>query len=180
MLHTSRSLSSVNYLFRSTVGTLPTVATSQRGPDASLELVWSKLQPLFVAKRDQFFAAINSYGLTPPHGQALAMLADGPKRMRDIADAMVCDASYVTVIVDNLEAKGFAVRQPSATDRRVKEIALTPSGHRAADKIQQMMTAPPKALEALSLADRKALAAIIAKLDLDDTPHLWHKGPPRH
>ena len=43
-----------------------------------------------------------------------------------------------------------------------------------------MMTAPPKALEALSPADRKALAAIIAKLDLDDTPHLWHKGPPRH
>jgi DNA-binding MarR family transcriptional regulator len=140
--------------------------------DESLDLAWSKLQPLFFSKRDAFFAAIAEHGLTPPHGQALVMLAHQPMRMRDIADNLVCDASYVTVIVDNLEHHGFAVRQPSATDRRVKEITLTDRGRAVAAEIHRHMTDPPDALRQLSVADRRALAHILAKLKLDrpDTP----------
>ncbi|MCU1389072.1 MAG: MarR family transcriptional regulator [Ilumatobacteraceae bacterium] len=144
-------------------------------PDPVLDQIWAKLQPLFLGKRDQFFAAMAHHGLTPPHGQTLTMLAAGPLRMRDIADLMVCDASYVTAIVDNLEDRGLAERRPSSTDRRVKEIALTPKGARAAADISQHMTAPPPALEQLAPADRKALARILAKLDLDETKTIWPK-----
>ena len=140
-----------------------------------LDQIWAKLQPLFLGKRTQFFEAMARHGLTPPHGQTLTMLAAGPLRMRDIADLMVCDASYVTAIVDNLEERGLAQRRPSSTDRRVKEIALTPKGVRAAADITQHMTAPPLALARLAPADRKALAKILAKLDLDETETLWPK-----
>jgi DNA-binding MarR family transcriptional regulator len=103
------------------------------------------------------------------------MLADGPMRMRDIADLMICDASYVTAIVDNLENLGLAERRPSSVDRRVKEIALTTRGKAAADHIREQMTAPPPALEQLSAAERKALAKILDRLELDDTAGLWPK-----
>lgn len=144
--------------------------------DITLDQIWSKLQPLFVGKRDQFFAAIGKYDLTPPHGQALTMLADGPLRMRDIADLMICDASYVTAIVDNLENLGLAERRPSDVDRRVKEIALTARGTAAAAHIREQMSAPPAALEQLSTADRVALAKILAKIELDESEALWPKA----
>ena len=151
--------------------------------DPLLDQIWAKLQPLFIAKRDEFFEAMGRHGLTPPHGQTLTMLADGPLRMRDIADLMVCDASYVTAIVDNLEHLGLAERGPSATDRRVKEIALTARGRKAAADISRQMTSPPPSLERLAPADRKALARILDKLELDETQTLWPKpgwrGPKR-
>ncbi|MCU1391820.1 MAG: Transcriptional regulator, MarR family [Ilumatobacteraceae bacterium] len=145
-------------------------------PDPVLEHVWSRLQPLLIGKRDQFFAAMARHDLTPPHGQALTMLAEGPLRMRDIADLMICDASYVTAIVDNLEHRGLAERRTSAGDRRVKEIALTAKGKAAAAELHAQMISPPPVLEALSPADRKALAKILDKLDLDETEPLWPKA----
>lgn len=121
--------------------------------------------PMFLSKREGFIRVISSHDLTPPHGMALTMLVDGPMRMRDIADRMVCDASYVTAIVDRLEQAGLAVRQASSTDRRVKEIALTPAGKRAATAIQDEMSAPPAVLRQLSITDRATLARILGTLE---------------
>lgn len=143
---------------------------------ANLDHLWSRLQPLFVDKRDQIFAAMSEYGLTPPHGKALTMLVDGPLRMRDIADLMICDASYVTAIVDNLEHLGLAERRPSAVDRRVKEIALTERGHAAAQHLGEQMSSPPAALMQMSPTDRKTIAKILDKLDLDESHSLWPSG----
>jgi len=149
-------------------------ATTPR--DATLDAIWSKLFPLFISKRDSFFRAMGAHGLTPPHGMALTMLIDGPQRMRDIADHMVCDASYVTAIVDRLEELGLATRQPSATDRRVKEIALTAKGREAAAEIQGQMSAAPAALDQLSTKDLATLAAILDKLEGPPVTHLWPKA----
>ena len=155
------------------------VATkSQR--DVTLDSIWSRLFPLFIGKRDSFFRAMGEHGLTPPHGMALTMLVDGPRRMRDIADQMVCDASYVTAIVDRLEELGLATRQPSATDRRVKEIALTTKGKAAAAEIQGAMSAAPAALGALSEDDLETLETILAKLEPPAVVGLWPKSPFRH
>jgi len=148
--------------------------------DATLDAIWSKLFPLFIGKRDSFFRAMGDHGLTPPHGMALTMLLDGPRRMRDIADQMVCDASYVTAIVDRLEELGLAAREASSTDRRVKEIALTPKGRAAAVEIQSAMSAAPPALGQLSAEDLATLDAILDKLDAPAVAGLWPKSPFRH
>ena len=151
------------------------MATTQRR-EAALDAIWSKLFPLFISKRDAFFSAMGGHGLTPPHGMALTMLIDGPRRMRDIADHMVCDASYVTAIVDRLEELGLATRQASATDRRVKEIALTGKGRTVAMEIQAHMSAAPAALRQLSAKDLADLAAILDKLESPPMVGLWPKA----
>ncbi len=141
--------------------------------DQSLDLVWSRLQPLFLAKRNAVFEAFAAHDLTPPHGFALSLLSAGPIRMREMADRMVCDASYVTAIVDRLEALGLAVRRASATDRRVKEIALTALGAKTAADLEAVMVTPPAALAALSSADRATLSAILAKVVSDSEESIW-------
>jgi DNA-binding MarR family transcriptional regulator len=149
--------------------------SSRKQPDPTLELIWSYLQPLFIHKRDSIFEGLAKHDLTPPHGQALTQLAAGPMRMRDMADHLMCDASYITVVVDNLENRGLAERRPSTTDRRVKEIALTDAGRVVAADIERIMSAPPEALAALSTHDRRVLADILSTLALDTSASMWAK-----
>lgn len=47
-------------------------------------------------------------------------------------------------------------------------------------EIHEHMTDPPGALRQLSVADRKALAAILAKLELDETNVAWPRAARRH
>lgn len=139
------------------------------------------MMTLFASARDSMFAILLRHDLTPPHGFALTMLHDGPMRMRDMADRMTCDASYITSVVDRLEETGLAERRPSPSDRRVKEIALTPAGERVAREVQRTMTAPPAAIDRLSASERRTLAALMAKVVRDDevVPDAFRKPPPR-
>jgi DNA-binding MarR family transcriptional regulator len=125
---------------------------------------WGRLMTLFTAKRDAFLSLMRDYRLTPPHGIAIAQLVDGPLRMRDLADTMHCDASYITAIVDRLEQEGLATRQPSSDDRRVKEIALTERGRKVGTALNGAFTDPPKQLKRLSPHEQTQLAALLAKL----------------
>jgi DNA-binding MarR family transcriptional regulator len=131
-------------------------------------LVWARMMTLFAAARDSMFEILFRHGLTPPHGFALSMLYDGPMRMRDMADRMVCDASYITTVVDRIESLGLAERRSSPTDRRVKEIALTASGELVAAEFRRTMAAPPSRFDRLTAAERRTLADLLAKVVPDD------------
>ena len=150
-------------------------------PDAELARLWSGVVSLFVERRDAMFAVLGRHGLTPPHGHALSMLGSGPARMRDMAEHMACDASYITAVVDRLEALGFAERRASAADRRVKEIALTPAGQRASDEIRATMMKPPDSFARLSSAERAILAELMVKIvpDADPSTDPFRPGPRR-
>lgn len=132
------------------------------------DLLWSRMMTLFASARDSMFSLLLRHDLTPPHGFALTLLHEGPMRMSDMAARMTCDASYITSVVDRLEQTGLAERRTSPTDRRVKEIALTPAGERVASEVRHTMTAPPAAIERLSVAERRTLAALMAKVVPDD------------
>jgi DNA-binding MarR family transcriptional regulator len=130
---------------------------------SDLSDAWARLLTLFVAKRDQMFAMLHDYGLTPPHAHALSVLSEGPSRMRDLADRMTCDASYITTIVDRLEEVGLAERRLGVGDRRVKEIALTADGITASQRIGSTMSTPPLEFQKLSRVDRQTLTALLVK-----------------
>jgi DNA-binding MarR family transcriptional regulator len=147
--------------------------------DDVLTQAWSRLAVVFSEYRDQFFGVLGEHSLTPPHGFALKMLADGPVRMREMADQMACDASYITAIVDRLEETGLVERRPNDSDRRVKEIALTTKGKRVAATLTKAMTAPPAILYTLDPADRQALLDILVKLVPDDQVGASPFGPIR-
>jgi DNA-binding MarR family transcriptional regulator len=53
---------------------------------------------------------------------------DGELPMKELAQRMGCDASFITVVADALERHGLVRREPSQRDRRVKNLVLTPEG----------------------------------------------------
>lgn len=145
--------------------------------DELLDQIWTRMSGLFVEKRDAFFTLLRQHQLTPPHGFALTMLADGPIRMRELADQMNCDASYITAIVDRLEDADLVERRPSSTDRRVKDVALTDIGRKTAASLTKAMTAPPVILKRLSRSDRSALLRILTTIVADEPHNLNPFGP---
>src|SRR6059036_1240905 len=68
-------------------------------------------------------------GLTPTQVVALRELSD-PITARELATRMSCEPSNATFVLDRLEERGLAKRQPHPTDRRAKRIVLTAAGRR--------------------------------------------------
>lgn len=133
--------------------------------DEELHETWQRLMGLLAMQRDAFFAELHGLGLTPPHGHALMSVhGGGPTKMRDLAQHMSCDASYITNVADRLEELGFAERRTAPDDRRVKELVLTPRGEQVARRLQSFFLEPPEAIRRLSAADQKALGRITRQL----------------
>jgi DNA-binding MarR family transcriptional regulator len=133
--------------------------------DPQMADTWARLMGLFFSRRDALFAELARLQLTPPHGHALmTLLHGGPARMRDMAEHMACDASYITAVADRLEELGLAERRSTAEDRRVKELALTAKGEKVAARLHAVVADPPETLHSLSDADREALARIVRTL----------------
>ena len=91
----------------------------------------------------------------------LAIEPDAPRPQRDLATAMNCDPSYVTAMVDDLEQAGYAIRRPSADDRRVKTVALTDAGIAALTAARDGLFSPPSQLVRLSRARQRQLADLL-------------------
>ena len=73
------------------------------------------------------------HDLAPSSVKALLRLSGSkPTAMRELAIAFACDASYITAVVDALEQRGLATREPHPTDRRVRTVVLTSTVVRSA------------------------------------------------
>ncbi|HET6665483.1 MAG TPA: MarR family winged helix-turn-helix transcriptional regulator [Acidimicrobiales bacterium] len=142
------------------------------GQQDDARVAWGRLTELFLSAdtHRRFHDACDAIGL--PHPGALKLLllvdADQPPAMRDVADQLNCDASWVTNLVDALEDLGYAERVVSAADRRVKRIQLTPAGLAARDKATAVMAEPSPAMTRLSATETKALAKLLGKLTRPD------------
>jgi DNA-binding MarR family transcriptional regulator len=99
-----------------------------------------------------------------PQRALLVLPLDESISMRQLARRLGCDYSYVTPLVDTLENRGLAVRQPHPTDRRVKVIVLTGKGQELAKRLQLADTTPPAAFSNLSEAEMNTLRDLLRKL----------------
>jgi DNA-binding MarR family transcriptional regulator len=127
--------------------------------DAARE-AWGLLSALVYPPR--FLETARRLGLTPPAFGTVRFL-DRPRTMSEIAAVLHCDNSNVTGIVDVLEEKGLATRQPSTADRRVKLIALTAEGRKVRSRLTRAVEKPPAWVEGLAAADRRALVEILSR-----------------
>jgi DNA-binding MarR family transcriptional regulator len=84
--------------------------------------------------------------------------------MGRLAETLSCDASNVTGLVDRLEARGLVRRLPSANDRRVKVLQLTPAGARLRARLLKEMTGRSLPLSRLSPDQQRALVRILEAL----------------
>jgi DNA-binding MarR family transcriptional regulator len=97
------------------------------------------------------------------------MLGAGPRKMSDLAQALFCDNSNVTGIVDRLEERGLVTREAAEGDRRVKLLTLTKEGERMRTEITKRMAEPPPPIAALSEKDQRALRDILKRAVEDIT-----------
>src|SRR5215471_14999427 len=126
---------------------------------------WQLLVKLFFSQRADLPNLASEFELSAAQCHVLHLMEpDRPVPMGRIAEGLACDASNVTGLVDRLESRGLVRRQPSAEDRRVKVLVLTPAGAHLRSIVMERMTQPPESLNRLSADEKKALVRILKRL----------------
>ena len=103
-----------------------------------------------------------------PHDLLALFKLEGGLAMKDLAQRMGCDASFVTAIADTLEKRGFLRREPGQRDRRVKNLLLTPEGIAAKERMMAQLAAKMPWSYALDDSERACLLTLLRKML--DTP----------
>jgi DNA-binding MarR family transcriptional regulator len=124
---------------------------------------WSLMHWMMVTNKQRFFAMAQEFDLAPQQMIALRMLGAGPRKMSELAQALFCDNSNVTGIVDRLEKRDLVRREAAEGDRRVKLLVLTKEGERMRVEITKRMAEPPPPIAALSEKDQRALRDILKR-----------------
>ena len=96
--------------------------------------------------------------------RALFLLREQPMTLAQLAEAHGVDHPYATIIVNKLEALGFAQRRPHPSDRRSKLVSLTPAGREIAAEADRILSEPPPALRALTGEQLTQLTDLLARL----------------
>jgi DNA-binding MarR family transcriptional regulator len=132
-------------------------------PDACR--AWQLLMRFFFVQRAHLPEWGAQFGLSPVQCHVLHLIEPGqPTPMNRLADALSCDASNVTGLVDRLESLGLVERCAAAGDRRVKVLTLTTTGSRLRGQLLRRMTGEQLPLSRLSARDQRALVRILERL----------------
>ncbi len=119
---------------------------------------------LFFANKPRHVRIAQDFGLAPMQLHALRVIEPGRETsMSALAEALVCDPSNVTGIVDRLEARGLIERRGVTHDRRVKLLAVTAEGVRVPKAANERLLEPAPQIAALSRADQRALRDILRR-----------------
>ena len=107
--------------------------------------------------------ALASIGLTPPLFALLNVIgAREGAIQQELGAALGIDRSTMVALIDQLESAGLARRRPSATDRRAREVAITPKGRRLLQRARRHAAAvEDEVLIALSTSEREQLLALL-------------------
>ena len=118
------------------------------------------LMPMVV---DHVNGRLEALGMTNTDYWALRSV-DGPMPMKDLANCLEIDPSYVTLVADRLEQLGLIERQPHPTDRRVKNLVLTAKGRRVKTSIPDKLWNGPNTFSSLNDTERAELTGLLSKL----------------
>ena len=154
------------------------------GGEAASDPFWSTLVELCFGVRGWWSAICEELELTPAQGLALRSLDPArPLAMSTLADAMACDASNITGIVDKLESRGLIARRGADHDRRIKMLQVTERGCALRERLIHRLLEPPASVSALprDLKGRltAALRKVIEERILPDGAAADRKRPPR-
>ncbi len=105
-------------------------------------------------------------GLTPGLLGMLQVVAANPGLAQSrLAEAMEVDRSTIVKVVDQLEARGLIVREPSPTDKRSYGLRLTALGQAELPRIQRLMLEhEDEFAAALSADERQQLIGLLVRL----------------
>ncbi|HEU4657192.1 MAG TPA: MarR family transcriptional regulator [Capillimicrobium sp.] len=140
------------------------MSTETSAQDVTASEAWTLLSELVASQRGRMMCVCSDVDLAPGQLAALKWLDPAtPVPMRELANALSCDNSNVTGIVDRLEDRGLVERRPAPHDRRVKMLCVTPEGARVREQIKARMAEPPEPLLRLDADERRALRDLLRK-----------------
>jgi DNA-binding MarR family transcriptional regulator len=137
---------------------------TEPSPDTALsEFAGQLFFRLWRASHTRIAAALESVGLTPALFGLLNLIGglEGANQ-QELGAAMGVDPSTMVSLIDELEAKGLAKRQPHPTDRRARAVILTAKGRRLRERGREMaMQVEDEVLGGLSATDRSELLRLL-------------------
>lgn len=98
-------------------------------------------------------------GLTAAQATALRELT-GPMTMRELAERMSCEPSNATFVVDKLENQNLIERRAHPTDRRARQLVLTPKGDALRERLLDLL-AQDSPLAGLNSRQQRALQDLL-------------------
>ncbi|MFJ9950666.1 MarR family winged helix-turn-helix transcriptional regulator [Kitasatospora sp. NPDC091207] len=101
-------------------------------------------------------------GLTASQAAALREMS-GPMTMRELAERMSCEPSNTTFVVDKLEKQSLIGRHPHPTDRRAKQLVLTPEGTALRERLLVLL-AVDSPLSALDPQEQRVLRGLLEQV----------------
>jgi DNA-binding MarR family transcriptional regulator len=122
-----------------------------------------RLQQIAVAL---FLQEAEPLGVTPVQYAVLQAVANEPGLdQRTLAGRVALDTSTVAGVVDRLEARALLQRHASATDRRVRQLLLTPEGEALRAQVEPAMRrAQQRILAPLPRAERAEFLRLLRVL----------------
>jgi len=113
--------------------------------------------------RTLFDARVRLEGMTLSRARVLMILDDRARlNQRELADILGIEGPTLARILDGLEKGGWLSRMVSPSDRRVRELALTGPGQRAAARMRDIAGATrAEVLGDVSAADLEAATRVL-------------------
>jgi MarR family transcriptional regulator, transcriptional regulator for hemolysin len=119
---------------------------------------------------------LGTVGLTPALFALLNVIrAREGAIQQDLGSALGIDRSTMVSLIDQLESAGLARRRPSATDRRAREVAITPKGRRLLERARGLISqVEDEVLAGLTANERRELLTLLRRaLDSAPAQPLW-------
>ena len=135
-------------------------------PNPLADDVWRDLTSLVHGNRDGWKrAAIEQTGLPFSRIRGLSRLRTEPLTVKELAHAATMDAPAATVAVNDLEQRGYVVREIDPQNRRYKQVSLTAAGRAVLERLDTVEDPAPRELAALDDTDLQAMRSILARLN---------------
>ena len=152
------------------------MATSPSADTEVAEFAGQLFFRLWRASHTRIAEALESIGLTTALFGVLNFLgARQGAIQQEIGSAMGIDPSTMVALIDELERAGLAKRRAHPTDRRAREVTITPKGRRVLEQGRGLaMQVDDEVLRGLTAAERRQLLTLLRRA-LDSAPpqSLW-------
>jgi DNA-binding MarR family transcriptional regulator len=132
--------------------------------DSAAAQAWQAMRSLVLDSNDKREAVSAALGMSFIRAKALRHLAPGPMSMSELAKSLATDASYTSIVVEDLAARGLVGRSVHPADRRVKIVTITATGLDAAQQAERIIGAPPPAFRALAEERLATLLGLLYEL----------------
>jgi DNA-binding MarR family transcriptional regulator len=141
------------------------VATDPSADPPVTEFAGQLFFRLWRATHTRTAEVLGSVELTPALFALLNVIAAREGAIQqELGSALGIDRSTMVSLIDQLEIAGLATRRPSATDRRAREIAITPKGRRLLQQARGLIAqVEDEVLAGLTAEERHELLTLLRR-----------------